>query len=77
MPTRKHIFRLKINQLLTERGMTKKELSEASGVRAAAISEMANNSRTVLNKVHLAKIMQALDLTKLDDILELIIEDEF
>jgi putative transcriptional regulator len=77
MPTRKHIFRLKINERLAERGMTKKELSELSGVRAAAISEMANNSRTVMNKVHLAKIMGALNLTKLDDILELIIEDEF
>ncbi|AHJ87447.1 putative XRE family transcriptional regulator [Bacillus phage Bp8p-C] len=74
---RTYIFRLKIKDVLEERGMDQKELANLTGLRAAAISEMANNRRTVLNKAHLSKIMDALNITRLEDILELVIEDEF
>jgi putative transcriptional regulator len=78
METQRHYyFRLKIKELVQERGITQGDLARATGIRAATISEMAHNSRTVINKTHLAKIMDALDLTQLDEILVLEIEETF
>lgn len=76
MAIRHYKFRLKIKEILEERGMKMKDLAELSGLRNATISEMAHNTRSVINKVHLAKIMDALDITKLEDILELSVEEE-
>jgi putative transcriptional regulator len=77
MPTRHYNFRLKIKDALEKADMTQKELAQATGLREATISEMGQNARTVINKVHLAKIMDALDLTELSDILELTVEEQF
>jgi putative transcriptional regulator len=74
---RTYHFRLRIKQILLERNITQKELAEMTGLREATISEISNNSRTVINKSHLSNIMDALDITKLEDILELKIEEEF
>jgi putative transcriptional regulator len=74
---RTYDFRVKIKRVLLERNITQKELAEMTGLREATISEISNNSRTVINKSHLSKIMDALDITKLEDILELKIEEEF
>ena len=74
---RNYLFRLKIKQLLEDRNMTQRDLADMTGLREAAISEMINGTRTVINKSHIAKIMDALDLTDLNDILELKIEIEF
>jgi putative transcriptional regulator len=77
MPTRIYNFRLKIKEALEKTGMTQKDLAKAAGLREATISEMSQNARTVINKVHLAKIMDALDITELSDILELNVEEQF
>jgi putative transcriptional regulator len=77
MPTRIYNFRLKIKEALEKAGMTQKELAKATGLREATISEMAQNARTVINKVHLAKIMDALDITELSEILDLNVEEQF
>lgn len=77
MARRTYRFKLKIKKVLEEKNMSQSELAEITGLRRATISEMAQNSRTVINKVHLSKVMDALDITELDDILELIIEEEF
>lgn len=74
---RTYRFKVKIHQVLEERGMTQSELAQLTGLRPAAISEMANGSRTVINKSHLGKIMDALDIKKLEEILEVLIEEEF
>jgi putative transcriptional regulator len=74
---RTYHFKLKIRDILRDKNMTQKELAELAGIREATLSEMASNSRSVINKVHLAKIMDALDITKLEDILEFSIEEEF
>jgi DNA-binding Xre family transcriptional regulator len=57
--------------------MTQAELAEVTGLRPAAISEFAKGSRTVINKSHLGKIMDALDIKKIEDIVEIVIEEEF
>lgn len=77
MARRIYNFRVKIKDVLADRGLTQKDLAEMTGIRAAAISEMAQGTRTVINKVHLSKIMDALGITRLEDILELSIEEEF
>lgn len=77
MLQRNYIFKLKIKEALEKADMTQKQLAELTGLRRAAISEMAQNSRTVINKVHLAKVMEALDITELSDILEMTIEEEW
>ncbi|AMB18776.1 XRE-family transcriptional regulator [Bacillus phage Eldridge] len=77
MAIRKYEFKLKIKQLLAEKGLSQAELAEMTGLRRATISEMSRNSRSVLNKVHVAKVMDALDVNELDQILELVITDEF
>lgn len=77
MARRIYNFRVKIKDVLADRGLTQKDLAEMTGIRAAAISEMAQGTRTVINKVHLSKIMNALGITRLEDILELSVEEEF
>ena len=77
MAKRTYNFKLKIKEAVESRNITQKELAEMTGIREATISEMAQNARTVINKVHLGKIMDALDITKLDEILEFTVEEEF
>ncbi|UPI12212.1 hypothetical protein [Bacillus phage SBSphiJ2] len=77
MVRRTYDFRVKIKEVLEERGLTQKDLAEMTGIRAAAISEMSQGTRTVINKVHLSKIMDALGLTRIEDILELRVEELF
>jgi transcriptional regulator with XRE-family HTH domain len=74
---RTYTFKLKIKQLVEEKGLSQADLAEMTGLRCATISEMARNSRSVINKLHLAKVMDALDVTDLNDIIELVVEEEF
>ncbi|MFK4302575.1 helix-turn-helix domain-containing protein [Paenibacillus sp. NRS-1782] len=62
-------IRLKLNEVMTQRGLTQTQLSELSGVRQAAISEMSRNIREQINLKTLIKIADALEI---DDISELI-----
>lgn len=72
---RRYHFYVCLKKVLEDKGMTQKELAEITGIREATISEIANNSRNVVNKVHLGKIMDALNLTDLNDILVVTVED--
>ncbi|MDY8024215.1 helix-turn-helix transcriptional regulator [Paenibacillus polymyxa] len=63
-------IRLKLNEIMAQRGITQTQLSELSGVRQAAISEMSRNIREQINLKTLVKIADALEI---DDISELII----
>lgn len=62
-------IKLRINEAMQRRGMTQIQLSELSGVRQAAISEMSRNIREQVNIRNLEKIADALGI---DDIGELI-----
>jgi putative transcriptional regulator len=70
---RNYYFNFKLKELLERRGMSQKELSQKTGIREATISEMVNDSRSVYNKTHLVKVMDALNVTDLNDLLELIV----
>ncbi|WP_179030595.1 helix-turn-helix domain-containing protein [Paenibacillus kribbensis] len=63
-------IRLKLNEVMAQRGLTQTQLSELSGVRQAAISEMSRNIREQINLKTLVKIADALEI---NDISELIV----
>lgn len=61
---------IKLGDILKERNMTQGQLAELAGIRPAAVSEIVNNQRTSINKDHLTKIADTLDI---DDISELMV----
>lgn len=63
-------MRVKLKEIMDERGITQMKLAEMTGIRQAAISEIVNNRRDTINKTHLVTICKALDITSFDDILE-------
>ncbi|WP_449601063.1 helix-turn-helix domain-containing protein [Paenibacillus sp. Marseille-Q9583] len=63
-------MRVIVDEIIRARGITQTELSDMSGVRQASISELSNNMRKSINREHLAKIADALEI---DDISELLI----
>lgn len=62
-------IRVRLDEVLSARGITQMQLSESSGVRQAAISEMTRNVREQLSLRNLERIADALNI---DDINELI-----
>lgn len=65
-------FRMKLKQILDNKGIQQKELAKMAGIREATISEIVNDVRISYNKEHLLKIMEALKIEDLNDILEVI-----
>ncbi|MDQ1233954.1 DNA-binding Xre family transcriptional regulator [Paenibacillus sp. SORGH_AS306] len=63
-------IRIKLDELMAERGLTQMKLAEMSGVRQAAISEMSRNIREQVNLKTLIKIADALEI---DDLSELMV----
>ncbi len=60
---------VRLSDLLKERGMTQKQLSELTGIRPAAISEICNNQRTSINREHIEKIAHCLDIQDIRDLI--------
>lgn len=64
------LVRTKLKEIMKERNITQTQLSEMSGIRQGAISEMVRDIKDTINKRHLAKIMAALEITDFNEILE-------
>ncbi|MFD2869060.1 helix-turn-helix domain-containing protein [Kurthia populi] len=64
------MINIKLKQLLKEKGMTQKELSEKTGLYPTIISEMVRNTRTTINKEHLEAVMKVLGVTDISEIIE-------
>lgn len=63
-------IRIRLDEVLKARNnMTQKQLADMTKIRPAAISELYNNQRKTINKEHLEKIADALNI---EDINELI-----
>ena len=60
-----------VAERLAERNMTQKELAEITGIRPAAISEICNNQRSSINRDHLTKIAEALEIEDIREIVNL------
>lgn len=63
--------RLKLKMVLFERGITQKELAEKTGLRENVISEMVNNQRKTFNREQVAKVIQYLEITDMNDIFDI------
>lgn len=61
---------LKLKEVLKERGITQKELAEMTGIRPTTISEMVNNQRSTINKEHLRKIIEVLEIEDIREIID-------
>lgn len=59
----------KLKEILSDRGMTQRELIEETGLRPNAISEMVNNQRSTINREHAAIVANALKITDLNELL--------
>ena len=64
-------LRIQLDEVLKRRGLTQKELAEMTGIRPAAISELYNNQRKSINREHIEKIANALDIDDINEILTL------
>lgn len=65
---------IRLHKIMKERKLTGKELAKKSGVAESVISSFRH--RTTVNLVHTAKLMKALDLDSIDDILHYVPDDE-
>ncbi len=63
-------MRVKLKEVMEERGLTQLKVSEMTGIRQAAISEIANNRRDTINKAHLEAICKALEIKDFNEILD-------
>ncbi|WP_084159453.1 helix-turn-helix domain-containing protein [Paenibacillus ehimensis] len=61
--------RLRIKEIMDQRGLTQIQLSELSGVRQSAISEMSRNVREQISLIHLAKLADALNIDDINEFL--------
>lgn len=62
-------MRVKLKEVMEERGLTQLKLSEMTGIRQAAISEIANNRRDTINKAQLETICKVLGIIDFNEIL--------
>ncbi|MCY7711328.1 helix-turn-helix transcriptional regulator [Bacillus safensis] len=61
---------VKLDDLLAEIGMTKKELAERAGLRPNVISEISQQQRTTVNRTHIGKICEVLEIRDMNKLFE-------
>lgn len=66
---------VKIPDLLKKHNISLRELSRLSDVRHAALSELANGKRSNINFAHIEKIADALGISNIREIIELVESD--
>ncbi|WP_187644945.1 helix-turn-helix domain-containing protein [Paenibacillus terrae] len=69
--SKKAIILVKLGKILESKGMTQGTLCQLTGLRPSTISKVVCGSRSVLNKDHLAKIIEILEITDIGDIIEI------
>ncbi|WP_431085662.1 helix-turn-helix domain-containing protein [Paenibacillus sp. 8b26] len=65
-----------LGELIKVRGISLNELSHKTGVRRAALSELANEKRENINFKHIEEIADALNITDIREIITLIDEEQ-
>ncbi|PFP30842.1 transcriptional regulator [Bacillus sp. AFS073361] len=67
---------VKLHSLLSKMGISMRELSRRSGVRLAALIELANHQRQNINFKHIEQIAEALGIDDIREIVEITNIDE-
>lgn len=60
---------VRLDEILDERGITRKKLAEMTGLRPNTISELCNNQRTTVNRLHIGKIAEVLEIENVSELL--------
>jgi DNA-binding Xre family transcriptional regulator len=63
---------IRLQEILNEREMKQKDLSELTNIRTATISEICNNQRSSINRNHLEKIAEKLKIQEIGELMVLI-----
>lgn len=63
---------IKIDQLIDKHNISLRELSRLADVRHAALSELCNHKRKNINFGHIERIADALNITDIREIIDLI-----
>ena len=67
---KKYIVKLKVKEVIEQRGITQKKLAERSGIRESTISDIVRGTRTVINFEHLSKIAEALEVNSITELID-------
>ncbi len=65
-------IRVNIDHLLNKHNISLRELSRLTDIRHAALSELANQKRENINFQHIEKIADALHITDIREIIDLV-----
>lgn len=63
---------VKLDELLNKHGLSLNKLSDITGVRRAALSELANGKRDRIQFEHIQKIAEALNIEDMNEIIGII-----
>lgn len=66
-----YCVKIRLKDLINEKGITQKRLAEMAGLRETTISEIARGARTAINYKHLEKIATALNISDIRKIIYL------
>lgn len=69
-------IRNRLGEVLKERGLTQYELAELAHIRLASIGHIARNPRAKVNIEHYEKIVKALGITDIRELIVLEVEDD-
>ncbi|HBU81782.1 MAG TPA: XRE family transcriptional regulator [Paenibacillus sp.] len=64
------MLKLKLAELINERGLNTRQLSKMTGIRWNTISDMAENKSKAWSPENLNKIMEALELQDISQLIE-------
>lgn len=70
------IIRNKIRNVLLDKKITQRELSQMTGIRESTISEIVRGTKTVINFEHIGKIATALNITDIRELFEIVKDEE-
>lgn len=63
-------LRIKIKELLKENDISLRELSRQTDIGHSSLSHLANQKREKLHREHIEKIIEALNITDMNEIFE-------
>lgn len=66
------VIQLKLIEHIRKKGISQKRFAEKCGLRAATISQMVNNKYDRIQLTHLVAVMEYLEITDFNEILEIV-----
>lgn len=65
-------IKLKVKDVLEKKNISQKKLAEMAEIRESTISDIVRGTRTVINFEHLAKIANALNISDIRELIDLV-----